>query len=302
MIARRAVHGALRTVRGAACAACVLALAVAGCARPSAEQPVAAPPPAAAPRVAAAPPPPVAEPPRQADQLARIASELVELQNAIAKLMMSARQHDDQLLYLQRRIAELETQARNRAGAVPPAFAPSAAVPAPLPPPPGAGAPPAPAPSPLPRTARPTAPAAPNPPAAAAPLTAVPTVPTSPGEVLYQSGLSKYEAGDLDGAVVTLYEVVATFPGDPARERAQFLIGEIFLSQKDYRGAVGEFESMIAAVPAGSHVPEALLKIGMAQRSLGDEARARRAWEKLVKEHPNSAAARQARTLLRARS
>ena len=264
------------------------ALALGGCAEPAAQIATPAAPAPVAPRIAAAPPAPVSEAPRQADQLARIASELTELQNAVAKLMMSARQHDDQLLYLQRRLGELETHAR-RSGA-PPAFAPSAAVPAPLPPPPVAAAPAAPPPSPLPPTARPTSPAA-APPA--------PAAPASPGDVLYQSGRAKYEAGDLDGAVVVLYDVVATFPSDPARERAQFLVGEIFLAQKDYRGAIAEFENMIAALPGGTRVPDALLKIGMAQRSLGDEARARRVWERLVKEHPNSAAARQARTLLR---
>jgi TolA-binding protein len=119
---------------------------------------------------------------------------------------------------------------------------------------------------------------------------------------LYREGLSKYQTGDLDGAVVTLYEVVANFPTEPARERAQFLVGEIFMSQKDYRGAVAELEGLINAVPAGSRVPDALLKIGLAQRSLGDESRARRAWERLVKDYPSSAPARQARTLLRGKS
>jgi TolA-binding protein len=146
-------------------------------------------------------------------------------------------------------------------------------------------------------------------PAPAAPSAAVrPAPPSAPrpaasasaADTLYQAGFEKYQAGDLDGAVVALYEVVVNFPGDPARERAQFLVGEIFFTQKDYRGAVGELESLILAVPGGSRVPDALLKIGMAQRALGEDARARRAWERLVKEHPNSGAARQARTLLKA--
>lgn len=140
--------------------------------------------------------------------------------------------------------------------------------------------------------ARPTAPPAPRP---------TPPAPTPSGaDTLYQAGLEKYESGNLDGAVVTLYDVVVNYPGDPARERAQYLVAEIFLSQKDYRGAVAEFESLIAAVPSGTRIPDAFLKLGMAQRALGDEARARRSWERLVKDHPNSAAARQARTLLRA--
>jgi tol-pal system protein YbgF len=150
----------------------------------------------------------------------------------------------------------------------------------------------------------PAAPAAPSaairPAPPSAPRPAPPAASASAADTLYQAGFEKYQTGDLDGAVVALYEVVVNFPTDPARERAQFLVGEIFFTQKDYRGAVGELESLVAAVPGGSRVPDALLKIGMAQRALGEDARAKRAWEHLVKEHPNSGAARQARTLLRA--
>jgi tol-pal system protein YbgF len=166
---------------------------------------------------------------------------------------------------------------------------------------------PAPLPPPLPPATRPTPPApAPAAAAAARPpappaVRPAPAPPSSSGaDQLYQEGREKYERGDLDSAVVTLYDVVVNYPGDPARERAQYLVGEIFLAQKDYRGAVAEFESLIAAVPSGTRLPDAYLKLGMAQRGLGDEARARRSWERLVKDYPNSAAARQARTLLRA--
>jgi tol-pal system protein YbgF len=286
----------------------VAVLALAACAAPAGR---AATPPAPPVPVAAAPAVPKEEPPRPADQVARIASELSELQNTIAKLMMSARQHDDQLLYLQRRVTELEAQTRGRATA-PHGFAPSAAVPAPLPPPPATsaavGAPPAALPAPLPPLLPSVPRALPPGPAAAAvrppaspPARPAPAPPSASGaDMLYQEGLEKYESGDLDSAVVTLYDVVVNYPGDPARERAQFLVADIFLSQKDYRGAVAEFESLIAAVPSGTRIPDAFLKLGMAQRALGDEARARRSWERLVKDYPNSAAARQARTLLRA--
>ena len=273
--------------------ALVLAASLAGCASAAGPQAgvevaPAPPPPAPAPVVAPAP-----EPPRQADALARIASELSELQNAVAKLMLNARNHDDQLVYLQRRLAELETQARNRAAAPVPGFAPPSPslAPAPLPPPPIAPS------TALPSAMSPSAAVRPEPipgPPASAP------VPSSAAEELFKIGLAKFEAGDLDGAVVTLYEVVASFPSEPVREQAQFLIGDIFYTQKDYRGAAAELEGLIKAAPKSVRVPDALLKLGMAQRSLGDETQARRAWQRLVKEHPNSAAAAQARALLRA--
>src|SRR5258705_187006 len=125
-------------VRQAQTLATGLAVLLAACAGPTrARVDMPEPTPAAAP---VAKPQPAPEPPRQADQLARIASELAELQNAMAKLMMSARQHDDQLLYLQRRLGDVENQMRGR-GQAAPTLPPSAAVPAPLPPPPLAGPP-----------------------------------------------------------------------------------------------------------------------------------------------------------------
>jgi tol-pal system protein YbgF len=121
----------------------------------------------------------------------------------------------------------------------------------------------------------------------------------SRADEIYRRGIEQVQSGDLEGAVVTFYEVVANFPRDPARERAQFQVGEIFFTQKDYRGAITELEALIAAIPNGSRVPDALLRIGMAQRELGDEAKAKRTWERLIKDYPASAAARQARPLLK---
>jgi TolA-binding protein len=83
------------------------------------------------------------------------------------------------------------------------------------------------------------------------------------------------------------------------RESAQFLVADIYYTQRDWRGALAEFEALVAAVPRGEKVPDALLKIGLCQRDLGDGTRAKRTWERLVRDHPQSAAARQARALLR---
>ncbi len=90
-----------------------------------------------------------------------------------------------------------------------------------------------------------------------------------------------------------------TYPSDPLRESAQFLVADIYFTQKDYRGALAEFEALIDAVPRGERVSDALLKIAQCQKSLGDGGRAKRTLERIVKDYPASVAARQARVLLR---
>jgi tol-pal system protein YbgF len=247
-------------MRGSIVRVAVAALILAGCGetlRPRAVTVEQSRPPAAAERPAVQAP---AEPPQFAEQLARIAGELGELQNAVAKLMAASRQQEDQLAHLQRRLGDVEAQNRGRAPAVPGGFAPSApaAVPAPI-----------------------------------------PSATTAPAEDLYRAGLEKFRAKDLDAAVLIFYDLIVTHPDHPLRERAQFLVADIFYSQKDFRGALAEFEALLAAAPKGTQAPDALLKVGLCQRALGDAARARRTWERVVREFPASVAARQARVLLR---
>ena len=231
-----------------------------------------------APTTTAAPAAPTTpEPPKLAEQLTRVANELSELQNALAKLLAASRQQEDQLLFLQRRLGELEAQNKNRAPSAPSGFAP----PAPMPAPPllSGFVPPAPMPAPTVRQ--------------------LGSATTTPAEDLYRVGIEKLRAKELDAAVLILYDLIGAYPDHPLRESAQFLVADLLYQQKDYRGALADFEALIGAVPSGAKVPDALLKIGLCQRSLGDGASAKQTWERLVRDYPGSVAARQARVLLR---
>src|SRR5262249_6901944 len=193
------------------------------------------------------------------------------------------RQQDDQLNYLRRRVEELESLNRGHLPAAPSGFAPSA------PAVPGPPVPPLPPVTPLPLAARP-------------PLAAPPplgSATTTPAHELYRRGVEQLRAKANDAAILTFYDLIATYPESPLRESAQFLVGDIYFQQKDWRGALAEFEALVVAVPRGEKVPDALLKIGLCQKGLGDSARARGTWERVVREHPQSVAARQARALLK---
>jgi len=238
--------------------AALVTLSLAGCAE-VAKQPATAdsPRPAAG---ANQPSGAAADPNRPNEQVGRIAGELAELQNAVAKLIAASRQQDDQLTYLRRRVEELEAPNRGRLPAAPSGFAPSAP----------------PAPPPL-----------------------LGSATTTPAADLYRRGVDQLRSKADDAAILTFYDLIATYPDSPLRESAQFLVADIYYKQKDWRGALAEFEALVAAVPRGEKVPDALLKIGLCQKDLGDGARAKRSWERVVREHPQSAAARQARALLR---
>jgi tol-pal system protein YbgF len=243
----------------------VVALALAGCggaAKPSASVET----PARSGVDGADQPPRTTEQARLNEQVGRVAGELSELQNAVAKLIVASRQQEDQLTFLRRRLEALESQSGSR---LPPS-APSGFAPSP-----------------------------PPPPAPAAGATPLPSATTTPAAELYRVGTAQLQEKSFDAAILSLYDLIVTYPNDPLRESAQFLVADIYFNQKDFRGALAEFEALIAAVPRGERAPDALLKIGQCQKSLGDAGRAKRTWERVVRDYPASVAARQARALLR---
>jgi tol-pal system protein YbgF len=243
-------------VTAAVCRAVLLAVALAGCGG-VARQPADAESTRPGPDAANPPSRASADQARLNEQVSRIAGELSELQNAVAKLIASSRQQEEQVAYLRRRVDELESLNRGRAPSVPSGFAPS-----------------------------------PGP----APLT---SSTTTPAAQLYRAGTENLQAKKYDAAILSFYDLIATYPDDPLREDAQFLVADIYFGQKDFRGALAEFEALIAAIPRGERVPDALLRIGQCQKNLGDAGRAKRTWERVVRDHPTSVAARQARVLLR---
>jgi tol-pal system protein YbgF len=200
----------------------------------------------------------LAEQQRTNEQVTRILGDLAELQNAVAKLVASARRHDDQLAGLERRLGEL-AERRSQADGLPRGFAPSG-----------------------------RAPASSSPPSTSA-----------PAPDLYNAAQVRVRDRDYDAAVLLFYELVANYPTHALRENAQFAVADIYFQQKDVRGALAEFESLVSAVPNGARTAEALLRVGQCRRVLGDEAGARKVWERVIAEHPKSDAARQARELLR---
>lgn len=204
-------------------------------------------------------PRPAIVPPELLEQLTRLAGELRDLQNAMARVVATHRAQEERLAVVEGRLTELA--ARTRVG-------PNST------------------------------------PAAAGPPEARPTLPPSPAvssaPERFEAGLAKLEAGEGDAAILLLSEVVADHPSHPLRQRAQVLLADIYYGQRRYRAALGELESLLAAAPKAAPTADVWLKIGLCRRALGDETGAARAWERLIAEHPQTEAARQARRLLRA--
>ena len=204
-------------------------------------------------------------------QQAFLVAEIKSLSEQLAKLKTSL---DEQLATFKTSLDDAESAMRSlRATPVPPESRPA---PAPAPPPTPAPAPASPASGPTPSR-------------------------NTEADRMFAAALAKLRAGDDGQAALEFTEFVTQYPAHPQAAAAQNYIGDAYYRQREYRQALGEYQKTVDTYTQAAQVSEALLKIGLCQRALGDGARAKTSWEQVIKQFPKSDAARQARTLLAAR-
>jgi len=142
------------------------------------------------------------------------------------------------------------------------------------------------APAPAPGT--PTPPVPPPP----APLPAGPGV--SP-QRLFETARADYYAGQWDLCVTGFEHYLRTFPRSELASEAQLYIGECHYSDGKHQDAVAAYNQVIAAFPRTPSAPVAYYKRGLALERLLQVDRARESFEAVIKNFPDSDAARLAK-------
>jgi tol-pal system protein YbgF len=119
---------------------------------------------------------------------------------------------------------------------------------------------------------------------------AAPTLGQSP-QKMYDSAQSDYMAGQYDIAVIGFQEFIKAFPKSELADDAQVKICNAYLNDHKDREAVDACDVAIRTYPGGNAIPEAYYRKGLALSNLRDAARAREAWETLIKTFPESSEA-----------
>ncbi len=142
----------------------------------------------------------------------------------------------------------------------------------------------------------------PAPPGAASGSGAVPSSPppgVSPDQT-YQDARRDFTSGNYDAALQEFTQYLRWFDNTEWAPNAQFYIGEIYRTQKDYDNAIKAYDLVLEKYPENNKSPDARLMKGktlvlMGQRNAGaDEFRT------LIKRYPTSDAAKKAAAELRA--
>jgi tol-pal system protein YbgF len=147
--------------------------------------------------------------------------------------------------------------------------------------------------------------AAPSTPASAAPAPSAGQVtvpaPASSADPMetYQAAYRDYQRGNYDLAIEGFREFLAANKVADLADNAEYWIGESLFSQKKYREAIEQFDTVVSQYPRSDKVPGALLKKGYAYINIGERAQGIVQLQYVVHEHPKSQEAGLARQKLK---
>jgi tol-pal system protein YbgF len=137
-------------------------------------------------------------------------------------------------------------------------------------------------------------------PGAARPSASAPVSGPAPSaDTLYSNGLRDITSGKYDLARSEFQDYLRYYGTTDLAGNAQFYLGEIAYSQKNYDLAVAEYDKVLTSYPRSFKVPPARLKKALANIELGQKATGVRELREIVKKFPGTEEDRRARAKLK---
>jgi len=139
---------------------------------------------------------------------------------------------------------------------------------------------------------------APPPAVAATPApahTAPPPAPARPvgsDQQNYQAAFDLIQARKYEDANRAFRDFLAAFPQSPLVDNAQYWLAETYYVRRQFKDALPEFIKVTTQYPQSAKVPDALLKVGYCQVELGDKTAARTSLQQVMRQFPDTTAAR----------
>jgi tol-pal system protein YbgF len=118
-------------------------------------------------------------------------------------------------------------------------------------------------------------------------------------DTLYSNGLRDITSGKYDLARSEFQDYIRYYGTTDLAGNAQFYLGEIAYSQKNYDLAVGEYDKVLTNYQHNFKVPPARLKKALANIELGQKATGVRELREIVKRYPGTEEDRRARAKLK---
>ncbi len=132
-----------------------------------------------------------------------------------------------------------------------------------------------------------------------APVSAAPSGPAPSADTLYSNGLRDITSGKYDLARQEFQDYLKYYGDTDLASNAQFYLGEIAYSQRNYDQAVTEYDRVLTNYPKSFKLAPAHLKKGMAELELGQKNAGVRELREVVKRYPGTEEERRARAKLK---
>jgi tol-pal system protein YbgF len=126
--------------------------------------------------------------------------------------------------------------------------------------------------------------------AGAAPV--APPRPTGSDQQNYQAAFDLISARRYEEAGARFETFLAQFPTSPLADNAQYWLAETHYVRGQYAEALPAFRKVIEQYPQSAKLPDALLKVGYCQIELGDRNAARTSLQEVMRQFPDTTAAR----------
>ncbi len=125
---------------------------------------------------------------------------------------------------------------------------------------------------------------------------------TSAEVLSYQEALTAWRSQDHEACIDRFRKFLQTYPASPYADDAAYWMADCHFKKGDYRVAVLRFNDVVRVYPTGSKAPDALYRQGESLLQLGPNYydAAKSAFEKVLKDYPESGRAKEAEEQLEA--
>jgi TolA-binding protein len=131
------------------------------------------------------------------------------------------------------------------------------------------------------------------------PPVAPPSAPAMSAEMLFQNATRDREGGSLELALKEFSDYVQVYGATEQAAAAQYYIGDIHYRSERFQEAVAAFDLVLTNYLDSDKAPDAHYMKGMALGELGETAKARSEFDRLIKRFPKNELAAKARVQIR---
>jgi tol-pal system protein YbgF len=108
----------------------------------------------------------------------------------------------------------------------------------------------------------------------------------------YQAALTHLRDRHFDDALRAFDAFLNAHPRHPYAASAVYWQGEVYYAMRDYSRALARFSRVVDNYPSAAKVSDSLFKMGLCHKRMGRAGAARRIFERVRRQHPDSVAAR----------